>query len=94
MAQRTQTGGRNVLLPVGTRKGAFILSSDSSRKEWSISGPHIPGSDIFHIAFDARGVYLGATSGQILYSCNEGDQWEILAEYLPLINSVEVATTV
>ena len=25
---------------VGTRKGAFILTSDAQRKEWKISGPH------------------------------------------------------
>ena len=37
----------DVLLLVGTRKGAFILSSDPGRKDWAITGPHHPGSDIF-----------------------------------------------
>lgn len=28
---------------VGTRKGAFILSSNSDRKDWQVSGPHFAG---------------------------------------------------
>ncbi|HJQ80476.1 MAG TPA: exo-alpha-sialidase [Lacipirellulaceae bacterium] len=34
---------------VGTRKGGFILTSDGSRKKWSVSGPHFAGWEIFHI---------------------------------------------
>ncbi|TAN29556.1 MAG: exo-alpha-sialidase [Actinomycetota bacterium] len=33
----------------GTRKGAFILSSDEGRKQWNISGPHFAGWEIYHI---------------------------------------------
>ena len=25
---------------VGTKKGAFILTSDGKRKQWDVSGPH------------------------------------------------------
>ena len=28
---------------VGTRKGAFILTSDGKRYNWEISGPHFAG---------------------------------------------------
>jgi hypothetical protein len=28
---------------VGTRKGAFILTSDGKRADWEISGPHFAG---------------------------------------------------
>ncbi len=28
---------------VGTRKGAFILTSDGKRERWDISGPHFGG---------------------------------------------------
>ena len=28
---------------VGTRKGAFILTSDGKRKKWDVSGPHFAG---------------------------------------------------
>jgi photosystem II stability/assembly factor-like uncharacterized protein len=34
---------------VGTRKGGFTLTSDGSRKKWSVSGPHFAGWEIFHI---------------------------------------------
>jgi BNR/Asp-box repeat len=34
---------------VGTRKGGFILTSDGSRKKWSVSGPHFAGWEIYHI---------------------------------------------
>ena len=31
---------------VGTRKGAFILTSDGARKRWKVSGPHFAGWEI------------------------------------------------
>jgi len=34
---------------VGTRKGAFILSSDVKRQRWDISGPHFAGWEIYHL---------------------------------------------
>ena len=44
----------DVLLLLGTRKGSFILSSDASRKSWSMSGAHSAGADVFHVAYDPR----------------------------------------
>ena len=35
---------------VGTRKGAFILTSDGKRQEWDVSGPHFGGWEIYHVA--------------------------------------------
>jgi photosystem II stability/assembly factor-like uncharacterized protein len=35
---------------VGTRKGAFILSSDERRERWDVSGPHFAGWEIYHLA--------------------------------------------
>ncbi len=35
---------------VGTRKGAFILTSDEQRKDWDVSGPHFAGWEIYHVA--------------------------------------------
>ena len=29
---------------VGTKKGAFILTADGTREDWSVSGPHFAGS--------------------------------------------------
>ena len=34
---------------VGTRKGAFILTSDSTRERWDVSGPHFAGWEIYHL---------------------------------------------
>ncbi len=55
MPDRTEANRGDVILMVGTRKGAFFLTSDSARKSWAVSGPHHGGSDVFHLAYDARG---------------------------------------
>ena len=34
---------------VGTRKGAFILTSDGKRQKWDVSGPHFAGWEIYHL---------------------------------------------
>ena len=35
---------------VGTRKGAFVLTADGSRRDWQVSGPHFAGWEIYHVA--------------------------------------------
>lgn len=44
----------DVLLLVGTMKGAFFLRSDRSRRRWEKSGPHFPGRSVYAIAWDGR----------------------------------------
>jgi len=39
-----------VRLLVGTRKGAFLLTSDGTRQRWNVSGPHFGGWEIYHVA--------------------------------------------
>ena len=34
---------------VGTRKGAFIITSDGKREKWDISEPAFPGWEIYHV---------------------------------------------
>ena len=34
---------------VGTRKGAFVLSSDGKRERWDVSGPHFAGWEVYHV---------------------------------------------
>ena len=34
---------------VGTRKGAFVLTSDGKRERWDVSGPHFGGWEIYHV---------------------------------------------
>jgi photosystem II stability/assembly factor-like uncharacterized protein len=44
----------NVHLLVGTRKGAFMYSSDARRERWELSDPILPGWSIYHMNGDAR----------------------------------------
>jgi hypothetical protein len=45
----------DVLLMVGTVKGAFILSSNKKRSTWKVDGPHFPGESVYALAYDERG---------------------------------------
>ena len=54
MTQGSSATKGDVLVLVGTSKGAFILSSDNSRKNWQVSGPHSSGSEVFHLSYDPR----------------------------------------
>ena len=63
---------------VGTRKGAFILSSDGARKRWKVSGPHFAGWEIYHMKgspLDPDRIYASQTSswfGQIIQRSDDG----------------------
>ena len=51
---------------VGTRKGAFILTSDGTRKKWDVQGPHFAGWEIYHLKgspADPGRLYASQTSG-------------------------------
>jgi photosystem II stability/assembly factor-like uncharacterized protein len=43
-----------VVLLVGTMKGAFLFWSDRKRKKWKVDGPHFPGESVYALAFDQR----------------------------------------
>ena len=34
---------------VGTAKGGFVLTSDGSRSQWDVTGPHFGGWEIYHM---------------------------------------------
>jgi photosystem II stability/assembly factor-like uncharacterized protein len=44
----------DVLVMVGTMKGAFLARSTASRRQWELAGPYFPGHPVYAIAFDAR----------------------------------------
>lgn len=44
----------DVLLLVGTMKGAFILRAGKGRRNWELGGPHFPGSAVYAMAYDGR----------------------------------------
>ncbi|HWP59152.1 MAG TPA: sialidase family protein [Candidatus Acidoferrales bacterium] len=69
---------------VGTRKGAFILTSDGKRKRWDVSGPHFAGWEIYHLKgspVDPNRVYASQSSGwfgQIIQRSDDGGKtWEV-----------------
>jgi hypothetical protein len=68
---------------VGTRKGAFILTADGKRDEWSVSGPHFAGWEIYHVKgspVDPDRIYASQSSswfGQIIQRSSDGGKtWE------------------
>jgi photosystem II stability/assembly factor-like uncharacterized protein len=44
----------DVVLLVGTMKGAFLLSSNAERKDWKVGGPYFPGRAIYALHHDQR----------------------------------------
>lgn len=44
----------DLLLLVGTMKGAFLFRSSRSRDVWEMDGPHFPGEEVYALAFDQR----------------------------------------
>ncbi|HET9984306.1 MAG TPA: hypothetical protein VFQ38_11990 [Longimicrobiales bacterium] len=63
---------------VGTRKGAFILTSDGKRERWSVDGPHFAGWEIYHMKgspADPERIYASQTSGwfgQVIQRSDDG----------------------
>jgi hypothetical protein len=63
---------------VGTRKGAFVLTSDEGRENWEVSGPHFAGWEVYHLKgspADPERVYASQTSawfGQVIQRSDDG----------------------
>jgi photosystem II stability/assembly factor-like uncharacterized protein len=67
---------------VGTRKGAFILTSDGKREKWDVAGPFFGGWEIYHLKgspVDPDRIYASQSSGwfgqQIQRSDDGGKTW-------------------
>ena len=68
---------------VGTRKGAFILTSDAKREKWDVSGPLFTGWEIYHLKgspADPNCLYASQSSswsGQVIQRSSDGGKtWE------------------
>jgi photosystem II stability/assembly factor-like uncharacterized protein len=67
-----------IRLLVGTRKGAFVLTADGARKDWSVSGPHFAGWEIYHLkgsTVDPNRIYASQCSGwfgQVIQRSDDG----------------------
>ena len=84
--------------PVGGKFGVYRSANRGGR--WKKLTKGLPTSKMFaHVhrqamaadRCDRCGIYVGTSGGQILYSRNEGDSWQTLAEWLPAIYSVRTA---
>jgi BNR/Asp-box repeat len=72
-----------IRLLIGTKKGAFILTSDGKREQWEVSGPHFAGWEIFHMKgspLDPNRLYASQSTswfGQMIQRSNDGGKtWE------------------
>ena len=68
---------------VGTRKGAFVLTSDGRRESWDVNGPHFGGWEIYHVKAspaEPNRIFASQSSswfGQVIQRSNDGGQtWE------------------
>jgi photosystem II stability/assembly factor-like uncharacterized protein len=75
-----------VRLLVGTRKGAFILTSDGRRRDWDIAGPLFGGWELYHLKAspaDPNRLYASQSSGwfgQVIQRSEDGGRtWEVVA---------------
>ena len=63
---------------VGTRKGAFVLTSDEKRERWDVGGPFFAGWEIYHIKgspVDPNRLYASQSSGwfgQVMQRSDDG----------------------
>jgi hypothetical protein len=68
---------------VGTRKGAFILTSDGKRRAWDVTGPLFGGWEIYHVTgstADPDRLYASQSTGwfgQLIQRSDDGGEtWE------------------
>ncbi len=68
---------------VGTRKGAFVLTSDGKRERWEVNGPHFGGWEIYHLKgspVNLNRLYASQSSdwfGQVIHRSDDGGRtWE------------------
>ncbi len=73
----------SVRVLVGTKKGAFILTSDGKRQKWDVTGPHFAGWEMYHVKgspVDPNRIYASQSSswfGQIIQRSSDGGKtWE------------------
>ncbi|HET7453852.1 MAG TPA: exo-alpha-sialidase [Thermoanaerobaculia bacterium] len=72
-----------VRILAGTRKGAFILTSDGKRNRWDVAGPFFAGWEIYHLKgspADPNRIFASQTSGwfgQVIQRSSDGGKtWE------------------
>ena len=78
----------STVLLVGTRKGCFVLESDTDRRDWKLRGPFCEGWPIYHAVHDpASGAIYAAAASEwhgagVWRSGDLGETWELSSEGL------------
>jgi BNR/Asp-box repeat len=68
----------SVRVLVGTKKGAFVITSDGKRQKWKVNGPHFGGWEIYHVKgspLDPDRLFASQSSGwfgQIIQRSDDG----------------------
>ncbi len=80
---------------VGTRKGAFILTSDEGRRSWTIDGPHFAGWEVYHLTgspADPDRLYASQVSdwfGQVMHRSDDGGKtWNTVGNDFSYVGEV------
>ena len=77
-ARRREARMSGVRVLVGTSKGAFVMTADATRKDWTIAGPFFEGWEIYHVKgspVDPNRVYASQSTGwfgQIVQRSDDG----------------------
>ena len=57
-----------IVVCAGTKRGLFLLESNSARASWRMSGPFLKGWEIYHAVVDTRGtprIHAAAVQGSL-----------------------------
>ena len=72
---------------VGTRKGAFVLTSDEGRQKWEVDGPHFGGWEMYHLKgspVDPDRIWASQSTGwfgqQVQRSDDGGRTWNLIGK--------------
>ncbi len=72
---------KQILLMIGTRKGAFLAFTSPDRKQWQIKGPFFKGAEVNHVAYfrNSSAVVVAGKSSwwgpDVRISHNLGESW-------------------
>lgn len=76
-----------VVVLVGTNRGAFFFHSDEGRRDWRMTGPHLPGWEVYSLLGDSRhGKRIFAGTSHLVFgtslrvSDDMGETWTEIAD--------------
>ena len=77
----------DVLLLVGTTKGAFLFRAPATRRRWESGGPHFPGHAVYAMAYDGR------AGRRRVWAAPESAHWGARAALVATTSAARGATT-